>query len=61
MLAVLRIWRKKQEQLNCGYLRVKANMLATSIVIAKFLLQMHNKKTFDLEHEGQGDGAQHPQ
>ena len=31
----------------------------TSTVIAQFLLQMHNKKMFDLGNECQSDGAQH--
>ena len=40
--------------------RVKTNLQGTSTVIAIFLLQMSNKKMFDLENEGQIDGAQHP-
>ena len=33
----------------------------TFAVVAQLLLEMHNKKTLDLEHVGQGEGAQYPQ
>ena len=33
-------------------------MSRTSTVFAHFLMQMHNKKKFNLENEGQSDGAQ---
>ena len=41
--------------------RVKANLPQTSTVIGQFLLQMYNKKMFDLENESQSDEAQHSQ
>ena len=37
---------------------VEANLLETSTVTAQYLLQMHDRKKFDLENEGQSDGAQ---
>ena len=47
----------KQEQLHGGTVRVEANLPGTSAVIAKFLMQMRNKKMFDLENESHYDGA----
>ena len=41
--------------------RVKANLPQISTVIAKFLLQMQNKKMFDLENEFKSSGAWLPQ
>ena len=40
--------------------RVEANLRETSTVIAQFLLQMHNKKMFDIKNAGESDEAQHP-
>ena len=42
-----------------GSMRIEANLPGTSTVIAQFLLQMHNKKMFNLESKGQSEGAQH--
>ena len=41
--------------------QVEANLPGIFPVIVQFLLQMHNKKMFDLENEGQSDGTQHLQ
>ena len=41
-------------------MRVEANLPGTSAVAALFLLQAHNKQMFDLENEGQSDGARYP-
>ena len=43
-----------------GGVRVETNLSGTSTIIAQFFLQMHNKKMFDIENEGQiSDAAQH--
>ena len=44
-----------------GGVRVKANLPGTTTIIAQLLLQMHNKKMFDIENEGQSDAGQDPQ
>ena len=44
-----------------GAVPVKTNLLATSIVTAQFLLQMQNKKMFDLENESESDEGKHLQ
>ena len=44
-----------------GRARTEANLQWTSTVMAQYLLQMHNKKKFYLENEGQSEWAQHPQ
>ena len=38
-------------------MQINANLLGTFTVIAQFLMLTHNKKMFDLENEGQNDGA----
>ena len=50
----------KQEQLNDGdhASLSRGKSVGTSIVTEKVVLQMRNKKMFDLENEGQRDGAQ---
>ena len=40
---------------------ISATESCTFTSITQFLLQIHNKKIFDLESEGQLDGAEHPQ
>ena len=35
--------------------RVEVNLPDTSTVIARYLVQMHNNKMFDLKNEGQSD------
>ena len=49
-----------QEQLHWP-VRVEANLPVTSAAYAFFLQQMHNKKIFDFENEGQGREVQHSQ
>ena len=46
---------------TAGTVKVEANMSETATVIAQFVLQMYNKKLFDLENEWQSDRAQHPE
>ena len=51
----------KTSNYTAGNVRVEAYLPGTSAVCAIFLLQMHYKKMFDLENEGQGHGVQHSQ
>ena len=44
-----------------GVMLVKSHLPVTSTAIKNFLLQIHNKKTFDHENEDQSDGALHAQ
>ena len=51
---------KNKKNSTAGAVRVDANLPGQSTVITQFVLEMHSKKMFYLEHEGQSDWSQHP-